>query len=221
MNGSFWWIILAMGVYGIVHSLLAGRPAKALARRWFGPSFDRWYRLFYNLVAGITFLPVVACIKLLPDRLLYRIPVPWMLITMAAQAIAILVMLTAVHDTGLLPFVGLAPEEEKVPPHLVTESVYHYLRHPLYGCGLVVIWLFPVMTTNFIAFTIATTAYIAIGIHIEERKLRRQFGAAYEAYRRQTPMLIPGLYNLFPRTPAHAKSQVYSDELRKKNPINK
>lgn len=205
-----------MGVYGLVHSLLAGRLAKALARRWLGPSIDRWYRLFYNLVAVITFLPVVAFIRMLPDRVLYRIPLPWMLVTMAAQAFAILVMLTAVHDTGLMPFVGLAPEEQKVPPHLVTESVYRYLRHPLYGCGLVVIWLFPVMTSNFLAFTIAATIYVAIGIRLEERKLRRQFGAAYEAYRRQTPMLIPGLYNLFPRTLAQAKSQVYSNETIKK-----
>ncbi len=216
MTDSFWWIILAMGVYGLVHSLLAGQLAKALARRWFGPSSDRWYRLFYNLVAVITFLPVVALIRLLPDRVFYRIPMPWMLVTMAAQAIAILVMLTAVHDTGMLPFVGLAPEEQKVPPHLVTESVYRYLRHPLYGCGLVVIWLFPVMSGNFLAFTIAASIYVAIGIRLEERKLRRQFGAAYEAYQHQTPMLIPGLYNLFPRIPVQAKSRVFTNELRKK-----
>ncbi len=216
MTDSFWWIILAMGVYGVMHSLLAGRPAKALARRWLGPAIDRWYRLFYNLVAAVTFLPVIALVRLLPDRVLYRIPMPWMLATMAAQAIAILVMFLAVHDTGLLPFIGLAPEDQKVPPHLVTESVYRYLRHPLYACGLVVIWLFPVMTGNFMALTLAATVYVAVGIPLEERRLRRQFGAAYEAYQRQTPMLIPGLYNLFPRIPAQAKSQVYSNELRKK-----
>ncbi len=217
MSDSFWWIILAMGVYGLVHSILAGKPAKSLARRWFGPSTDRWYRLFYNLVAVVTFLPVAACVKLLPDRVLYRIPLPWMLITMAFQAIAILVMLTAVHDTGMLPFVGLAPEEQKVPPHLVTESVYHYLRHPLYACGLVVIWLFPVMSGNFLALAIGATVYVAIGIRLEERKLRRQFGDAYAAYQRQTPMLIPGLYNLFPRTLAQAKSRIYSSDVINKD----
>ncbi len=216
MGGSFWWVFLAMGVYGLVHSLLAGRPAKALAQRWFGAHGLRWYRLFFNLVAVVTFLPVAACVRLLPDRVLYHIPMPWMLMTMAAQAIAILVMLTAVHDTGILPFLGLLPEEQKVPPHLVTDSVYHYLRHPLYGCGLVIIWLFPVMTSNFLAFSIAATIYVAVGIHLEERQLRRQFGSAYESYRRQTPMLIPGLYSLFPKPRAHAKSQVYSDNFRKK-----
>ncbi len=205
-----------MGIYGLIHSLLAGRHAKALAQRWFGPSLERWYRLFYNLVAGITCLPVIACVRLLPDMVLYRIPMPWMLVSMAAQAVAILVMLTAVHDTGIMPFVGLAPEDQKLPPHLVTESVYRYLRHPLYACGLVVIWLWPVMTSNFLAFTLAGSIYVAIGIPLEERKLRRQFGEAYESYRRQTPMLIPGLNHLFPRTLAHAKSQVFSDEIRNK-----
>ncbi len=216
MNNGFWWVILAMAIYGLVHSLLAGRPAKALAMRWFGPAAGRWYRLFFNLVAVVTFLPVLACVRLLPDSLLYRISTPWMLGTMALQAIAILIMLTAVHDTGIMPFVGLAPEEEKLPPHLVTDSVYHYLRHPLYGCGLVVLWLFPVMTSNFLAFNIAATLYVAVGIHLEERKLRRDFGAAYEAYRRRTPMLIPGLFVLFPRTAVQAKNEIYPNDFRKK-----
>ena len=216
MSTGFWWIILAMAIYGLVHSLLAGQPAKALAQRWFGPAVQRWYRLFFNLVSVATFLPVMACVRLLPDKLLYRIPLPWMLGSMALQAIAILVALLAVHDTGILPFVGLAPEEEKLPPHLVTESVYRYIRHPLYVCGMVVLWLFPVMTSNFLAFTIAATAYVAVGIHLEERKLRRDFGAAYEAYRRRTPMLIPGLFVLFPKTPLQAKNEIYPNDFRKK-----
>ncbi len=205
-----------MGIYGLVHSLLAGGPAKVLVERRFGPAGQRWYRLFFNLVAVVTFLPVMACVRLLPDTLLYRIPMPWMLGSMALQATAILVMLMAVHDTGILPFVGLAPEEEKLPPHLVTESVYHYIRHPLYVCGLVVLWLFPVMTANFLAFNIAATIYVAIGIPMEERKLRRKFGAPYEAYRRRTPMLIPGLHALFPKVPVQAKGQVLSHDPVKK-----
>ena len=216
MSIGFWWIFLVMGIYGLVHSLLAGQRAKALAQRGFGPAGQRWYRLFFNLVSVVTFLPVLACVRLLPDKLLYRIPMPWMLGSMALQATAILVMLMAVHDTGILPFVGLAPEEEKLPPHLVTDSVYHYLRHPLYICGLVVLWLFPVMTATFMAFNIAATVYVVIGIPLEERKLRRAFGAPYEAYRRRTPMLIPGLFVLFPKATVPSKGQVLSHDPVKK-----
>jgi len=44
-----------------------------------------------------------------------------------------------------------------------------------------------------LVFAAATTAYILIAIQFEENDLAHEHGAAYEAYRRETPMLIPGL----------------------------
>ncbi len=35
------------------------------------------------------------------------------------------------------------------------------------------------------------SAWIYLGAHLEERDLRSEFGAAYESYRQQVPMLIP------------------------------
>jgi hypothetical protein len=49
-QSGFWWILLAMGLYGGLHTLLASTSAKALAERWFGPAGRRFYRLFYNIV---------------------------------------------------------------------------------------------------------------------------------------------------------------------------
>ena len=86
---------------------------------------------------------------------------------------------------------GLAPEADGIPPHLVTEGLYRYMRHPLYTMGLVVVWLTPVMTWNTLALNLGITLYVFFGAYYEERKLHRQFGAAYEAYRKSTPMLVP------------------------------
>lgn len=41
---------------------------------------------------------------------------------------------------------------------------------------------------------IAATVYIVVGAFYEERKLEREFGAAYSEYKSKTPMLIPGLH---------------------------
>jgi protein-S-isoprenylcysteine O-methyltransferase Ste14 len=41
--------------------------------------------------------------------------------------------------------------------------------------------------------TIAATVYIIVGAIFEERKLKREFGQAYEKYKADTPMLIPGV----------------------------
>ena len=50
------------------------------------------------------------------------------------------------------------------------------------------------MTWNLLALIVGLTAYIFIGAHFEERKLLLEFGDAYAEYRRQTPMLVPGLH---------------------------
>ncbi len=191
MSSGFWWILAGMGIYGIIHSLLAGEGAKALAERWFGPAGRRWYRLFFNIQGALTFLPVLVLVRLLPDTPIYRIPMPLTLLTMALQASALLAMLVTLHETGIMAFAGFAPEAEGIPAHLVTEGFYRYMRHPLYTLGLVVVWLLPTMTWNTLALDIGITAYILVGVYFEERKLRRQFGADYETYRKQTPMLFP------------------------------
>jgi protein-S-isoprenylcysteine O-methyltransferase Ste14 len=41
---------------------------------------------------------------------------------------------------------------------------------------------------------VAATLYILIGAYFEERKLLREFGAAYVEYKKKTAMLIPGLF---------------------------
>jgi protein-S-isoprenylcysteine O-methyltransferase Ste14 len=40
---------------------------------------------------------------------------------------------------------------------------------------------------------IGATVYILVGAYFEERKLLREFGAAYAEYKSKTPMLIPWL----------------------------
>jgi methanethiol S-methyltransferase len=43
-------------------------------------------------------------------------------------------------------------------------------------------------------FAAGMTAYIAIGVALEERSLVRHLGADYERYRRDVPAIIPRLY---------------------------
>jgi protein-S-isoprenylcysteine O-methyltransferase Ste14 len=52
-------------------------------------------------------------------------------------------------------------------------------------------WLTPTMTLGHLVFAAGMTAYIAIGIALEERGLVRELGATYEDYRRRVPALVP------------------------------
>jgi protein-S-isoprenylcysteine O-methyltransferase Ste14 len=73
----------------------------------------------------------------------------------------------------------------------VVRGLYRWVRHPLYTAGLVLIWLTPVMTLNIFSLNLGLTIYLVVGALIEERKLVREYGEAYEEYRKRTPMLIP------------------------------
>jgi steroid 5-alpha reductase family enzyme len=74
-----------------------------------------------------------------------------------------------------------------------TPWLYRYVRHPLYVGWFLAFWSTPVMSVTHLLFAIATTAYILIAIQFEERDLVSEHGRAYADYRRQVPMLIPGV----------------------------
>ncbi len=189
-------IMLAVIVYGAVHSLLASLWAKAHARRLFGSLAERLYRLGYNVFAVLTLLPVLALPLVLPDEPLYSIPFPVTLLSLFIQALAGGVVLVGLLQTGLGSFLGLrqlAASPTDREPRLVVRGLYRWVRHPLYTAGLIFLWLTPVMTVNVLALDASLTAYIIIGALFEERRLLKEFGPAYQRYREETPMLIPGL----------------------------
>lgn len=181
-------------LYAIVHSLLASNWIKNKARQRFGASIDRWYRCFYNILALITIIPVLALIALLPDRTIYTIPMPWVIFTTLLQILAAILLILAIYqlDTGLI--LGLkqisTPEEDR-KPKLVTTGLYRWVRHPIYSSFLVLIWLNPFMTINLLALYIGFTLYSFFGVYIEEKRLLSEFGDEFSRYRRSTPMLIP------------------------------
>jgi protein-S-isoprenylcysteine O-methyltransferase Ste14 len=80
--------------------------------------------------------------------------------------------------------------EYRHPPFMV-RSLYKHIRHPLMAGFLIAVWSSPMMTLGHLFFAAGITAYVFLGIALEERDLRRILGEDYERYRERTPMILP------------------------------
>ena len=193
-------IFIALIAFGALHSILASHTAKALAQRLVGAAFATMtYRLFFNFIAALTVLPSLYLVWTLPDREVYRLPEPVNYVALLIQALAVLGLIYALYQLDFFFFLGIRQVIE--PPHtsidatstaqLVTSGLHRYVRHPLYTTSLIILYLTSPMTINWLAFAVSCNVYFFLGSIFEERKLVREFGAAYRDYQQRVPRLLP------------------------------
>src|SRR5690606_13354602 len=101
-------VAAATAVFGFVHSALASRTAKGIARRSFGErNRNGLYRVFYIGQSFMTFGMLVAYIRRQPCRELYRIEGPLAFLMHAVQAGAVVYATAATGQVGLRRITGL------------------------------------------------------------------------------------------------------------------
>jgi protein-S-isoprenylcysteine O-methyltransferase Ste14 len=91
----------------------------------------------------------------------------------------------------LLGFPELAPD--RYPQRLVTEGLHARVRHPRYLQFLLAVAGFALLANYLVLYVMLALLVPAIWLVVilEEKELRRRFGAAYAEYSRRVPRFIP------------------------------
>jgi len=185
-----------LGLFGLQHSVMARESVKKKLRQWIPDLLIRsTYVLTSGLVLALLFwqwrpMPLVFwSVESEIGRILLwgLFGAGWVVLGVASDTI------DGLHLNGLRQGWAYLKNKAYSGPDFQTPGLYQYTRHPIMLGFLIVFWATPHMTIGHLLFAVVMTIYLFVGIYFEERALVRAFGDRYREYRRDTPMLIPGL----------------------------
>lgn len=186
--------LLLMSLFAVQHSVMA---------RW---QFKKWWTQFvpksverstYVLLASLALLLLFWQWRPMPE-VVWQVANPqiatavmglsffgWLLVLLSTF------MINHFELFGLHQVVNNLAGDSIEKPHFKTPMLYKFVRHPIYLGFIIAFWAAPVMTIGHLLFAAVTTAYILVGIFLEERDLVDLFGDEYQRYQQKVSMLIP------------------------------
>ncbi len=192
---GFLWI-----VWCTMHSLLIARSVTGLLQQMLGGGF-RYYRLFYNITAILTLLPLLLLTWEMRGGMVFAWQGYWQILRFLLLATAGWLFWAGARRYDMGYFLGIRQIRSGMAHILLSETeefstagVFGLTRHPWYLGSLLLIWsILPGYSMADLIVSGLLSIYIIIGTFLEERKLLAEFGDAYRRYQRQVPMFLPRL----------------------------
>ena len=186
--------LVVMSIFALQHSVMARKPFKQWWTQFVPKAVER---STYVLLSNLALILLMWQWRPMP-AVVWHIGDPQ--IAMAVTGVSLVGWVIVFTSTFLINHFELFGLHQvttdlagrTIPaPRFRTPLYYKFVRHPLYLGFIIAFWAAATMTTGHLLFAAVTTAYIFVGILLEERDLVELFGDDYRHYKDRVSMLVP------------------------------
>ena len=181
---------LLAGVFAVPHSVLL-LPA-VRSRLVKGGIPGPLYGCFFCVATCLTLLLTILCWQ--PTAVvLWRWPAPlgtfiaWAFVASWGALFYSLYLTGLGWQTGFTPWWRWVRGQRPPARPFVPQSVYRFLRHPVYLSFLGLVWFVPVVTLDRAVLIAVWTVYIYVGSVLKDRRLLFYLGDEYRRYQSEVP----------------------------------
>ncbi len=189
-------LALLVVAWCVLHSAMISISVTDYLQKRLGSTF-RYYRLFFNLTAFLTLVPVAIFASSVRTQVIFAWTGYARILQLTLLGIAFLLLFLGGRHYDARQLIGIKQIRDGNSSKLIsdknefdTSGILGITRHPWYLAVVPLIWARP-LDISVIIVNIILTFYLVVGTYLEEKKLILEFGDKYRTYQQQVSMLIP------------------------------